>query len=49
MFEREIFEQMKKEITNILNKPLPEEANGNKTNNNLRNIVKINKLKNIKI
>ena len=49
LFESEIFEQMKKEITNILNKPLPEETNGNKTNNNLRNTVKINKPKNIKI
>ena len=47
MFESEIFEQMKKEITNILNKPLPEEINGNKTN--LKNSVKINKPKNIKI
>ena len=49
LFESEIFEQMKKEITNILNKPLPEEANGNKTNNNLKNSVKFNKPKNIKI
>jgi len=47
LFESEIFEQMKKEITNILNKPLPEETNGNKTN--LKNSVKINKPKNIKI
>ena len=47
LFESEIFEQMKKEITNILNKPLPEEINGNKTN--LKNSVKINKPKNIKI
>ena len=47
LFESEIFEQMKKEITNILNKTLPEEINGNKTN--LKNSVKINKPKNIKI
>lgn len=49
LFESEIFEQMKKEITKILNKPIPEEINGNKTNNNLKNSVKINKSKNIKI
>jgi hypothetical protein len=49
LFESEIFEQMKKEITKILNKPIPEEINGNKPNNNLKNSIKINKPKNIKI